>query len=349
MKLVCPALALIFTAFIHPSVHAVTRYRVTDIGSIDNATTTFGVGINDLGRAIGFSMTPGGERAFISDYGVVTPLVDLPGGIEATIAWDINNRGQVVGSSFGDLGERAVLWENGTILDIGALPGDDRSGARGVNEAGQIIGTSWNSDGSDRLRGFFWENGVMTPIDIGTPQDPFIPASINDDGRVVGFFSNGLGGAIWESGSVTPLTYAAISSSNGGRIGTVGGFVEDGVFTNVGGRVRGFNDAGQVVGSAYLGLSGPCYCAFVWDEANGTQILQDLIDDADPYASVFVAIQEAADINERGEIIVFDAWKSDDVFRGLVLTPVPIPGMVPLFPVLLGVLSFCRRRHRCVV
>lgn len=89
---------------------------------------------------------------------------------------DINDLGQVVGSQY--------LWENGTTTDLGFLPGSNSTDARGINNLGQVVGSS----GDDA---FIWQNGIIS--NLGT-----VPASIcsfcryasangiNDKGQVVG-------------------------------------------------------------------------------------------------------------------------------------------------------------------
>lgn len=334
------------------SAAALTTYRVTDIGSIGNATTTFAVGINDFGRAIGYSMTSGGERAFISDYGVITPLPDLPGGIEATIVGGINNSGQVAGTSFGDNGERAVLWDNGSIINLGTLPGDDRSAAIDINDAGQIIGSSWSSSdppgAATTGTGFFWDDGVMTPIALVNSGRSFRPRSINELGQVGGIFYDGPEGAVWDDGNVTQLPFGVSAINNGGLLGTYGAIIDNGTFNFVGGRVNAFNEAGQAVGSGDIFLDDPpdCFCAFLWDAVNGVQVLVDSIHASDPYANTLTRIWDAHDINERGEIAVSFAATDDGINRGLILTPVPVPGVAAAFPLLLAALHWRTRRHR---
>jgi probable HAF family extracellular repeat protein len=40
-----------------------------------------------------------------------------------------------------------TTWDNCRITDLGTLPGDEFSGANGINDRGQIVGTSSTSTG----------------------------------------------------------------------------------------------------------------------------------------------------------------------------------------------------------
>jgi probable HAF family extracellular repeat protein len=62
----------------------------------------------------------------------------------------LNNKGEVVGASPtipGGGKSHAFHWANGVMRDLGTLPGLDYSEAYHINEAGQIVGTSYNTDG----------------------------------------------------------------------------------------------------------------------------------------------------------------------------------------------------------
>lgn len=118
--------------------------------------------INDAGQVVGGAAgSASSYSAFIWQNGVMTGLGDLPGGSSRTEAYGINSLGQVVGMS-GSSGGRAVLWQNGVAIDLNTVSGVAGSGwrlteARAINDAGQIVGSGLNPDGS--ARGF-----ILTPI-----------------------------------------------------------------------------------------------------------------------------------------------------------------------------------------
>ena len=98
-----------------------------------------------------------------------------------------NNRGDIVGSITINGNKRATLWRNGTMIDLGVLPGHESSTAAGINELGQIVGSSTDLDGSNAnvTLPFLWDSGLMT--DLGTLSgDTGSATDINDQGHIVG-------------------------------------------------------------------------------------------------------------------------------------------------------------------
>jgi probable HAF family extracellular repeat protein len=163
------------------------------------------------------------------------------GGYSNTRASDINASSQVVGQSNG----HAFLWQNGIMTDLGSLGGGYGSAAA-INDVGQIVGSSYASDGANH--GFLltpedsdgngvpdrWirdSNGDGTNdlmLDLGQDR---IPSALNNAGQVVGDFGSGYLFR-WDNGVITDL-------------GTLGGGVSatDSAATAI-------NDAGQVTGSS---------------------------------------------------------------------------------------------------
>lgn len=91
----------------------------------------------------------------IRDIGTLSGLDD-----DYLVAKDINNFDQVVGwsgqwSSSEFETESAILWEEATgMIDLGSL-GSGSARATGINDAGQVVGSSGNGDG--KTRAFIWE------------------------------------------------------------------------------------------------------------------------------------------------------------------------------------------------
>ena len=85
------------------------------------------------------------------------------------MAHGINNLGQVVGGSdvSGDQTTHAFLWTPQTrkMKDLGVVGSDFWSFALGINDEGQVVGASANSDFSV-LRAFVRQNGVL--VDLNT-------------------------------------------------------------------------------------------------------------------------------------------------------------------------------------
>lgn len=131
---------------------------------------------------------------------------------------NINDLGQGVGYSISYVSansNHALLYRDGIIYDLGTLPGDIISHAYGINNNGQVVGSS--SDGQGNIHPFIYSDGVMT--DLTTLIDPnqgwTIRAAygINDKGQIVG-------GGIHNGKSrvflMTPVSTSTGSSASGG-------------------------------------------------------------------------------------------------------------------------------------
>jgi probable HAF family extracellular repeat protein len=199
----------------------------------------------------------------------------------------INDRGQVVGVLTTSGGEiRSFLWWHGAMTDLG-LPGD-QSEVKGINNAGQVIGTYHPSSapcgpGCHGFRAFVWDRGVKT--DLGTLGGVDILASaINEAGQIVGIWvkaDRSSHGFIWERGVMRDL----------GDLGgdwTVPGAI---------------NNAGRVAGTSKT-ADGKNH-AFLW--TNG--VITDLGERP----------SDAAGINNRGQVIG-GGWTSTGEFHGFLWT-----------------------------
>src|SRR5688572_5324535 len=116
------ALAAVVLVSAAVPVYAAGPYRLTDLGDLPSSGNTssedmsFGYGMNNSARAVGYSWAMTSFRAFLWTSGVgMRELGDLPGGANRSGAEAINNVGEVVGYSGASTGERAFLWTNGVI------------------------------------------------------------------------------------------------------------------------------------------------------------------------------------------------------------------------------------------
>lgn len=98
----------------------------------------------------------------------------------------INDVGQMAGHVDCLVPQRAVasLTEGGVTVELGMLPGDSSSWAAGINNAGQVAGTSMGPF-PGAVRAFRWEAGVMQPLGtLGGAESR--AEAINAHGVVVG-------------------------------------------------------------------------------------------------------------------------------------------------------------------
>jgi probable HAF family extracellular repeat protein len=182
----------------------------------------------------------------------------------------VNNNGQVVGVSYQGAVRHAFIWQNGVMTDLGHLGSGSYSIARAINQAGRVVGQSW--DASFNLRGFLWQNGAMQALKP-LPGDAISAANdINDADEVVGssLSLSGVNTAVmWENGAIHALPSAPVPgdaeakaiNNHGQIIGTVAGTWPDlkavlwsGDEAFVLGTIGAFtvpadiNDLGQVIG-----------------------------------------------------------------------------------------------------
>ena len=148
--------------------------------------------INDLGQAVGYSgnclvATHGASW----ENGVISTLQDLGNG---AIAQSINNRGQIVGQIGSADGSTSIggVWlegKDGPVTGI-ALPQGDAIGlASGINDQGQVVGSTLDSK-FNWSHAFLWQNNVLITLDKLFPKSanlfPVMGNKINDRGQISG-------------------------------------------------------------------------------------------------------------------------------------------------------------------
>jgi probable HAF family extracellular repeat protein len=132
-----------------------------DLGTLGGAQS-FAYGINNVGQVVGFSETADGQNhAFIYTGGVMTDL-----GISPIGNWlAINNYGQVVGLLSAG---HPFLYTDGVVTDLNDLLPDGSgwvlNDARGINDAGQIVGYGAINDQNHAF--------LMTPDDSSARHGP---------------------------------------------------------------------------------------------------------------------------------------------------------------------------------
>ena len=206
--------------------------HMIDLGTLPGGLNSEGAGVNAIGEVAIVSETyktdPNGEDfcAFGTHRqclgatwknGAMTPLPNLAGGHNAA-AFDINNRGQI--SGFAENGTRdstcltggtpfqvmrfeAVVWgPDGEIRELPPLRDDTVGFAFGINDGGQVAGTSGLCSNTSippapsGAHAILWDkNG--SPTDLGNLGGGYnVAASVNNRGDVAGGALSGQDGTI---------------------------------------------------------------------------------------------------------------------------------------------------------
>ncbi len=271
------------------------HYKLIDMGTFGGPASYFsgaGTGarvLNNRGTVAGYADTSTPDfygppncwnadcfmsEAFRWQDGAIQKLGALPGQNSSAVT-AINDLDSIVGYSQNGLTDplngapayEPILWKDGKTINLGNLGGYE-SLAVDINNRGQIIGFSTNGipDPFDpfgfptQLRGFIWQNGVMSDLGTLGGPDTQIGVRVNERGQTTGASdtnfepnpSTGLPTAdpfLWENGKMIDL------GSFGGTLG-FGDMV---------------NNRGQVIGVSDL-PGDTTQHAFLWENGN----LQDL-------------------------------------------------------------------------
>jgi probable HAF family extracellular repeat protein len=196
-------------------------------------STSAATAINDAGEVVGISgdcdVAVGAFSARDAVLWVNAHPVRLPtlGGKGWNTPMALSNSGIIVGFSDtpGDdvngvltPNNQAVLWTPQGIVNLHTLPGDATAQATGVNDFGQIVGTSFAGTDSGASRVFLWQGGQM--YDLNTLLQPNAPlylvgsGDINDRGEITG-----IGCLVAVPGCAVLHTFVAIPVSAAGGHG----------------------------------------------------------------------------------------------------------------------------------
>jgi probable HAF family extracellular repeat protein len=213
-------------------------------------------------------------------------------------AWAINDLGQAAGSSrtgyrINTDNHRAALYElDGTVTDLGTLGGEN-SKATGINNLGQVIGTSEMVPGDTYFHGFLYNNGATVDMGGLVPGQGSNPAKINNNGEVVGTSPDA-------DGKTRAVVYSDWTLQN---IDTVGG---------TGSAALDLSDGGRVVG--YVKDAAGVKHAFVYTGGSGMTDLNNLVTAGSGWV-----LTEADRVNEKGQIAGIGTYNGTT--QAFLLTP----------------------------
>ena len=202
----------------------------------------------------------------------ITDLGTLGGNV--SYAHGINNRGQVVGGAQLECNcmTHPFLWAGGALHDLGAMAGAASNWAFGVNDLGQVAGSSAHA--------FLWsrDSGMM---DLGFPGEA---SKVNNRTQVAGtMYGSPPQAFLWTDGHLDQLgslysgsgswayglnNLAQVVGQSGSRaflwteqtgMKDLGTF--DGTFFSTSG-ANAINDLGQIVGSSYSSAFGTSHAAY---------------------------------------------------------------------------------------
>ena len=275
--------------------------HMTDLGTLPGGTASVGLGINGLGHMVGYSnQVPAGASVATlwRDGAVINMVPDLAAG-QGSYGRAINDSGQAVLQISGVDG---FLWQNGVRTPLGDLGGGFSSFPQDINNAGQIVGSSYTAAVTEMgpmQHAFLWQNGAM--IDLGLlPGDEDSGASaINDLGVIVG-----------SSGRTDPDTYEQFYRPFIYENGQMRAIPVPGT-ESFGGDI---NDAGDVVGTMRAGGAVTPWHAWIYKDG----VVTNLNSVKPTGTGLHLAFANA--INDAGQITGV-AMDAQGRYHGFLLTP----------------------------
>jgi len=303
-----------------PTTGQASQYRFPLAGPLARALPdTAATGINATSQVVGTSVEIGHGYQALAWTPATTIDLEPLSPATWTFAEAINGSGQVVGRSqnMATRESSAFLWQNGQVIALGGPAGHHYRAAWDINEAGQIVGSSGESEITARAA--LWQDGELILLASLPGHTRSTALAINEAGQIVGVSSSGMDerihAVLWQDGDAIDLgvTQGALSSGaadiNGA--GQVVGWTRD-TATGTGNAVRwddgrmtvlpslpgsrsaeaaAINEAGQVAGHT-LDQDGHSH-AVLWEA--GTAVDLGVLPGHESAS--------AADINESGQIV----------------------------------------------
>lgn len=286
----------------------------TNIG-INGHNGDYGIGINNHGVALGFE-DPYNGHPYVWNAIDGKTTIALPSGSIGCSPRAINDNGQFTGDIVdGSNNSYAVLWsQNGQVTPLGTL-GGRYSQARGINSAGQVVGSS------DAVEGQGGHAFVWSSVDGMKDLDPdgwcSYAYSINNKGQVVGNYSDvgDYGAFIW-----SPETGMK-------KLGVIFGSYCWGI---------DINNNGRMIGTAqFPDGNGVTVRSYVWESSTGAVAL--------PLLAGYNQCAVYA-INNNGQI-VGRAYDDRGNSQAVIWNPVPEPSSFMALGAGIAALTTLKRRR----
>jgi probable HAF family extracellular repeat protein len=209
-------------------------YGGQDLGT--PGTSSLGIGINNVGEAVGALDIMSADNGDHPDYRACVwkdGQVSLLAGVSdvPSTAWDINDNHQIVGEA----DQQAFIWEAGQWEPI-AFREDQTSSARAINNLGQVVGYGFRPGFFD-AHAFLWEKAIGIQ-DIGELYDNrfSLALAINNHSQVVGWGDIRFGpqhAFLWQQGQMLDLN-SLIPTDTGVTLIRAGGINDKGQIVAVG-------------------------------------------------------------------------------------------------------------------
>jgi probable HAF family extracellular repeat protein len=144
------------------------------VGSLDESDGSFGEALNNSAQVVGWSFTS--DNNFVTHNFLYSggKMIDLyPFAFPLTYSGNIiNNSGTIAGYTTSGSTTLATIYSGGKLTTLGTVPGATGSIAVGINDNGDVTGTSGGGV-------FLYKNGVMENLgQVGTSLPPAISSTM---------------------------------------------------------------------------------------------------------------------------------------------------------------------------